>query len=61
MFPFSTRKVGGLRFVKIGRFSISFCVTRRFEPVKPAEARPAVKRRPASRVVNGRRVLVLSN
>ena len=27
-FNISTRKVGGLRFVKIGRFCFSFCVTK---------------------------------
>lgn len=28
MWNISTRKVGGLRFVKIGRFCFSFCLTR---------------------------------
>jgi len=26
----STRKIGGLRFIKIGRFCFSFCVTKRY-------------------------------
>ena len=26
----STRKVGGLRFIKIGRFCVSFCVTQNY-------------------------------
>ena len=26
----STRKVGGLRFIKIGRFCLSFCVTQNY-------------------------------
>jgi len=26
----STRKIGGLRFVKIGRFCFCFCVTRKY-------------------------------
>jgi len=26
----STRKVGGLRFVKVGRFCFSFCITRQY-------------------------------
>jgi len=30
MFNISTRRVGGLRFVKIGRFCLSFCVTREY-------------------------------
>ena len=25
--PISTKKVGGLQFIKIGRFCLSFCVT----------------------------------
>jgi hypothetical protein len=29
----STRRVGGIRFVKIGRFCFSFCVTRRYRPI----------------------------
>jgi hypothetical protein len=38
MINFSTRKVGGIRFVKLGRFCFSFCVTRSYVPVghKPA-------------------------
>jgi len=28
MFNISTRRIGGLRFVKIGRFCFSFCITR---------------------------------
>ena len=31
MFNISTRKVGGLRFLKIGRFCFSFCVTREYK------------------------------
>ena len=33
MFHFSTRRVGGLRFIKLGRFCISFCVTRTYIPL----------------------------
>lgn len=29
-FNISTRRVGGLRFVKVGRFCFSFCVTREY-------------------------------
>lgn len=29
----STRKVGGLRFVKIGRFCFSFCISRYYRPI----------------------------
>lgn len=30
MFNISTRRIGGLRFIKIGRFCFSFCVTREY-------------------------------
>ena len=30
LFNFSTRRVGGLRFVKIGRLCFSFCITRNY-------------------------------
>lgn len=36
MFKFlniSTRHVGGLRFVKIGRFTIMFCKSREYRPL----------------------------
>jgi hypothetical protein len=29
----SYRKVGGLRFLKVGRLSLSFCVTRVYRPI----------------------------
>lgn len=32
-FNFSTKKVGGLRFVKLGRFCFSFCITKEFRPL----------------------------
>jgi len=33
MFNISTRKIGGLRFVKVGRFFFSFCITRQYRPI----------------------------
>jgi hypothetical protein len=30
MFNFSTRRVGGLRFVKIGRLTFMFCLSREY-------------------------------
>lgn len=30
MFNFSTRRVGGLRFIKVGRFTFMFCVSRKY-------------------------------
>lgn len=30
MFNVSYRKVGGLRFLKVGRFCFSFCVSRQY-------------------------------
>jgi hypothetical protein len=31
MFNLSSRKVGGIRFLKIGRFCFSFCLTREYK------------------------------
>lgn len=31
--PLSTRKVGGLRFVKVGRLTLSFSVSKRYRPL----------------------------
>lgn len=33
MFNISTARVGGLRFIKIGRFCISFCVTQEYRRI----------------------------
>jgi len=33
IFNASTKKVGGLRFVKIGRFCVSYCVTKTYKAV----------------------------
>lgn len=33
VFNISARKVGGLRFLKIGRFTFMFCVSRRYRPL----------------------------
>lgn len=33
MFNFSTKKVGGIRFVKIGKLCFSFCTTVQFKPI----------------------------
>ena len=30
MFNITTRKVGGLRFIKIGRFCFSICITKEY-------------------------------
>jgi hypothetical protein len=30
MWNISIRKVGGLRFLKVGRFCLSFCITREY-------------------------------
>lgn len=40
---FSTRKVGGVRFVKLGRFCFSFCVSSHSAPIgsKPPRQRKA--------------------
>lgn len=31
IFNFSTKRSGGIRFVKIGRFCFSFCLTREYK------------------------------
>ena len=36
MFHISYRKVGGLRFLKVGRLYFSFAVTSRYRPIKGA-------------------------
>lgn len=33
IFNISFRRVGGLRFLKIGRFCVSFCVTATYRPL----------------------------
>jgi len=33
IFNFSQRKVGGIRFVKLGRFNASFSVARAYRPI----------------------------
>jgi hypothetical protein len=33
MFNISTRKVGGLRFVKFGRFTFMFCLSKEYKPL----------------------------
>jgi hypothetical protein len=33
IFNFSCRKVGGLRFIKLGRFTFMFCISREYKPL----------------------------
>ena len=33
IFNFSYRKVGGLRFIKLGRFTFMFCISREYKPL----------------------------
>jgi hypothetical protein len=33
MFNFSTRKVGGLRFIKFGRITFMFCLSKEYRPL----------------------------
>lgn len=33
IFNISTRRIGGLRFIKIGRFCFSICITREYRPL----------------------------
>lgn len=32
-FNVSTRRVGGLRFIKVGRLCLSFCITKTYRPM----------------------------
>jgi hypothetical protein len=34
LFNISTRRIGGIRFVKIGRLTMSYCVSRAYKPVR---------------------------
>ena len=34
MFNVSTRKVGGIRFVKLGKICFSFCLTKEYKAMK---------------------------
>jgi hypothetical protein len=36
MFNISYRKVGGLRFLKLGRLNFSFSISREYRAIKPA-------------------------
>lgn len=36
MFNLSTRRVGGIRFLRIGRITITLCVSRGYRPIKGA-------------------------
>jgi hypothetical protein len=33
MFNISTKKIGGIRFIKIGKLCFSFCVTSFYRPI----------------------------
>jgi hypothetical protein len=33
MFNISTRKIGGIRFIKLGKLCLSFCVTAKYKPI----------------------------
>lgn len=38
MFNFSTRRVGGIRFIKLGRLCFSFCLMRKYKPLAHSRA-----------------------
>jgi hypothetical protein len=40
IFNFSTRRVGGIRFWKLGRFCFSFCVTREYRTLAKINPQP---------------------
>jgi hypothetical protein len=41
MFNISTRKVGGLRFIKIGRLTFMWCVSRQYKSLSQCRINPA--------------------
>lgn len=45
MFNVSTRKVGGIRFLKIGRLTFAFCLSRAYRPMKDVTPRKPVRAR----------------
>lgn len=40
IFNISSRKVGGIRFLKIGRFCFSFCLTQEYKAFAPQKNEP---------------------
>lgn len=54
MFNVSTRKVGGIRFLKIGRLTFAFCISRTYRPMKDV-----TPRKPVHLQVKGVRVRML--
>lgn len=54
----SIKKVGGLTFVRVWRLSFSYCLCK--GPAKAAKRREVASPRLASRMVDGRRVLILA-
>jgi hypothetical protein len=44
MLNVSYRKHGGLRFLKVGRFTFMWCVSRAYRPLSPAGSRRQSKR-----------------
>jgi hypothetical protein len=42
MLNISYRRVGGLRFLKIGRLMLTFCVTEAYRPLKAARRVPTI-------------------
>lgn len=59
VFNFSARKVGGLTFVKLGRLTFSYSISRAYRAMA-TKPRAACAPRLASRVVDGRRVLCVA-
>ena len=37
MFNIAWRRVGGLMFIKIGRLTFSYSISKRYKPLKPAK------------------------
>jgi hypothetical protein len=59
MLNISTRKVGGLRFIKIGRLTMMFCVSRAYRPLSDAGSIRRSKR--ANGACNPQPILLLTH
>jgi len=58
MFNISTRRVGGIRFLKVGRLTLSFCVAQSVKPIKGSR-RHTIQMNAIRASVAGRRAVAL--
>jgi hypothetical protein len=58
MFNIWKMKVGGIHFIRIGRFQMSFCVCKSYKPKAVREYRNTAERRARSITVGNRNILL---